>query len=169
MKNSIKLLGPVLFFFIIIVAIFYISDIFNRVTIIISAFVVFLALQQTIAAQNSAEAAKISAQSAEFAQKQATYIHLANLWYEIKKRGLENSSFISPEFTTVYRNEEVLSKYLNYHIYAWLCWGHAEDCFHNKFHSDAGFKPSILNYKELHYAWLVTPKNRNMFKETYGT
>lgn len=151
----------------ILVAIFFIPDEFGKVTTIISALVVIFAVQQTFAAQSSAKAAESSARLAEFAGKQATYIHLANLWYDIKKRGLENSLFIQPEFTTLYRQEEYLDKYRDYHIYAWLCWGHAEDCFHNNFHSDVGFKPSIANYKELHYAWFLTPKNKKMFSDNF--
>ncbi|GBE09497.1 SET domain protein [bacterium BMS3Abin12] len=123
----------------------------------------FVAVQQNFAAQNSAHAADVSAQAAADSQHQATYIHLASLWYQIKQRGLECEDFISPEFTTLFRQEESLTKYRQYHVYAWMCWGHAEDCYIKGFRDDEGFLPSIENYKELHYAWLSEPKHRRMF------
>ncbi|MCK5346374.1 MAG: SET domain-containing protein [Candidatus Heimdallarchaeota archaeon] len=140
---------------------------YQKMTVIFSVVLVFIAIQQTFAANSSAEAARSSANSANDAQKQATYIHLANLWYSIKQKGLENSEFIEPKYSSLYRPQEVHGKYQNYHVYAWLCWGHAEDCFANEFHGDPGFKPSITNYKELHYAWLSEPKNRAMFTKDF--
>ncbi len=150
----------------VIISILFVEDVFQKLTLILSVIVLLFVVLQTQAAVNSAKAAQISASSAESAHKQAVYIHLANLWYEIKKKGLENSLFINPDFCTLFRQKEILDKYLDYHIYAWLCWGHAEDCFRNKFHTDAGFKPSISNYKELHYAWLID-KNEKKFDKDF--
>lgn len=151
----------------IAVAVIYVKDMYQKMTIIFTAAVLFVAIQQAFSAHSSAEAARYSAQSAANAQKQATYIHLADLWYTIKQKGLENSNFIEPRYSSLYRPQEVHGKYRNYHVYAWLCWGHAEDCFEKGFHGDVGFAPSIRNYKELHYAWLGVPKNRAMFSSNF--
>ena len=161
--SGTKLIGFIAILIAILIALFFIDDMYQKMTLIFSVVLVFIAIQQTFAANSSAEAARSSANLAGDAQKQATYIHLANLWYSIKQKGLENSEFIEPKFSSLYRLEEIHGKYQNYHVYAWLCWGHAEDCFANKFHGDPGFEPSIRNYKELHYAWLSVPKNSAMF------
>jgi len=154
-------------FIAIFISVFFIDDMYQKMTVIFSVVLVFIAIQQTFAANSSAEAARSSANLANDAQKQATYIHLANLWYLIKQKGLENSKFIEPKLTSLYRPQEVHGEYRDYHVYAWLCWGHAEDCFANKFHGDPGFEPSIRNYKELHYGWLSVPENSAMFTKGF--
>ena len=158
----------------IAVAVVYVEDMYQTLLIILTAALFLIAIQQAFsthisaeAARESAEAASVSAQSADNAQRQATYIHLANLWYTIKQKGLEDSDFIDSQFTSLYRPQDVHGKYRSYHVYAWLCWGHAEDCYENKFHGDVGFAPSIRSYKELHYAWFCVPKNSDMFSEEF--
>lgn len=151
----------------IFIAVFFFDDMYQKITVIFSVVLVFIAIQQTFAANSSAEAARSSANLASDAQKQVTYIHLANLWYKIKLKGLENSEFINPKFSSLYRQKEVHDKYQEYHVYAWLCWGHAEDCFEKKFQGDPGFEPSIRNHKELHYAWLSVRENSDMFSKDF--
>ncbi len=48
-----------------------------------------------------------------------------------------------------------------------MCWGHAEDCYLKDFYDDLGFVPTFENYKELHYAWLSSPKNNQMFSRKF--
>ena len=124
----------------------------------------FISVLQTSSAKASADASKSAADSANRSLSQTTYVHLASLWYDIKKQGLMSDNFLSPEFTTIYQSEDRFKTYKQYHIYAWACWGHAEDCFINDFHKKDSFLPSIENYKELHYVWLCKPKNRQMFR-----
>lgn len=152
---------------IIALAQMYVSDWAERLMVIITALLFYVAVQQAVSAKNSAVAASISATAAKESQQQATYIHLASLWYEIKQLGVESDDFIKPEFTSLFRPEEILEEYRRYHVYAWMCWGHAEDCYLKGFRSDEGFLPSIQNYKELHYAWLLVPKNRQMFNKSF--
>jgi len=147
----------------IIFSLWFIPDWAEKILAVFTIGLFFVAVQQNFAAQNSAHAADVSAQAAADSQHQATYIHLASLWYQIKQRGLECEDFISPEFTTLFRQEESLTKYRQYHVYAWMCWGHAEDCYLKGFRDDEGFQPSIESYKELHYAWLSESKHRRMF------
>lgn len=147
----------------IVLSLCFISDWYGRFLTAFTIGLFFIAIQQNFAAQNSAKAAEISAQAAIDSQHQATYIHLASLWYQIKQRGLEREEFIKPDFTTLFRQEDAFTKYRRYHVYAWMCWGHAEDCYLKGFRDDNGFLPSIQNYKELHYAWLSEPKHNRMF------
>ena len=153
----------------IILSVVLIPDWAQKLLVIFTIAIFFVAVQQNLAAQHSAHAAQVSAQSAADSQRQATYIHLASLWYEIKQRGLECDDFIRPEFTTLFRQEEALIKYRRYHVYAWMCWGHAEDCYLKGYRDDAGFLPSIENYKELHYAWLSAPQHQRMFGAEFIT
>ena len=152
----------------ILAALLFIPDWAQKLLVIFTIGLFFVAVQQNFAAHQSALAAKLSAQSAANSQTQATYIHLASLWYQIKQRGLECDDFIHPEFTTLFCQKESLTKYRQYHVYAWMCWGHAEDCYLKGFRDNEGFLPSIENYKELHYAWLSVPKNRDMFSAEFG-
>jgi SET domain-containing protein len=147
----------------IVLSVWLIPDWAEKILVVFTICLFFVAVQQNFAAQSSAHAADVSAQAAADSQHQATYIHLASLWYQIKQRGLECDDFINPEFTTLFRQEESLTKYRQYHVYAWMCWGHAEDCYSEGFRDDEGFLPSIENYKELHYAWLSAPKHYRMF------
>jgi hypothetical protein len=147
----------------IILTFILVPDWAQKLLVIFTIALFFVAVQQSYSAQSSAQAAKISAQTAADSHRQATYIHLATLWYQIKQRGLESENFISPEFTSLFRQEEIWTKYRQYHVYAWMCWGHAEDCYSTELHTDVGFLPTLVNYKELHWAWLTIPKNRSMF------
>ena len=152
---------------IIALSITFIADWSQRLLVIITVGLFFVAVQEAVATRHAADAAEISAEAAKENQNQATYIHLASLWYDIKQRGLESDEFINPVFTSLFRQEEILEKYRRYHLYAWLCWGHAEDCYLKGFQHDEGFLPSIQSYKELHYAWLMTQKNRQMFGNNF--
>ena len=152
----------------ICVALFLVPDWAQRILIIIAILMFFLAVQQSYAAHASAKAAKVSAQSAADSHRQATYLHLASLWYQIKQRGLECDDFTRPEFTTLFRQEDALTKYRQYNVYAWMSWGHAEDCYLKGYHTDEGFRPSIENYKEIHYAWLSVPQHRRKFSTKFS-
>lgn len=134
----------------------YVEDMYQKLTIGATAALVFTALL-------SAKAAKDSAKSASIAHEQAIYAHLADIWYKIKLKEFENSDFIDPQFTSLYRSKDVYGKYHKYHVHAWLCWGHAEDCYNRDLHKDSAFNPSIGSYKEFHYAWFCVPKNRHLF------
>jgi hypothetical protein len=164
----VSILSAIIALAIIVVAVVYVEDMDQKITISVTAALVFVAIQQAFSTYDSAKAAKDSAKSASIAQEQAIYAHLADLWYTIKLKGLENDYFIDPQFTSSYRQRGVHGdKYRKYHVYAWLCWGHAEDCYKDGFHEKPSFKPSIINYKELHYVWFCVHKNRNMFSEKF--
>ncbi len=169
---------PILCIIGIIISLVFVTDLAQKFLVVFTILLFFVAVEQHFVAQNSARAAEKSAQSAADSYKhatqsaadsykQATYLHLASLWYQIKQRGLECDDFIRVEFTTMFRQEEALTKYRQYHVYAWMSWGHAEDCYLKGYHDDAGFLPSMKNYKELHYAWLSVPKNRGMFSKEF--
>jgi len=168
MKNIFLLiiLVIILMFFVYQISI-NINDMYERIIVLFVALAFLVAAAQAFSAQKSASAAKASAQAAKNILKESAYIHLANIWYDIKKCGLEKSNFLRPEFTTLYRSKGVLDKYREYYTYAWICWGHAEDCFIKQFNNDSGFLPSIVNYKELHYAWLSNPKNSSKFNRQF--
>ena len=160
----VSILSAIIALVIIVVAVVYVEDMDQKITIIVTAALVFVAIQQAFSTYDSAKAAKDSAKSATIAQEQAIYAHLADLWYTIKMEGVENSDFIDPQFTSLYRQRDVHGdKYRKYHVYAWLCWGHAEDCYKQGLHEDSAFKPSIRSYKELYYAWLCVHRNSDMF------
>lgn len=151
----------------IFAAAFLVSDFAQKLMVIFTIAIFYIAVQQSQAAHESAGAAKFSAQSAADSQRQATYLHLASLWYQIKQRGLECDDFIQPEFTTLYRRKEARPKDRQYDVYAWMSWGHAEDCYLKNYYTDEGFLPSIENYKEMHYAWLSVKQHRKKFSKEF--
>lgn len=139
----------------------------DKIGLSIAASVCVVAALQLMSAKDSAAAAEISAQSAKDARGEALYIHLASIWYELKRKGLENSKLIDPGYTTLYHAEDANHDYRDYQIYAWMCWGHAEDCYEHKLHDKPGFLPSLKSYKELHQVWLNERRNREMFDEDF--
>jgi hypothetical protein len=124
---------------------------------IVTTAQVVIAKRQAVTADKAAKAAT----------RLASYSHLARLWYDLKARGIEAPEFINPVFTTLYRPRRSDQLHVRYDTYAWMCWGHAEDCFVHGYHKDPGFLPSIESYKELHCTWLYNPNNRKHFSAEF--
>jgi len=97
----------------------------------------------------------------------ARYTYLANKWYDIKEKELANPDFRDPSKTSKYSNFFKGDSLSKYETFAWICWGHAEDVYLNKWHEDPSFKPSIKWYKSLHYEWLKEPANRERFNSEF--
>jgi hypothetical protein len=68
----------------IVLALVFVHDWAQKLLVIFTIALFFVATQQSISAYHSALAAQISAQSAAANQQQAIYVHLASLWYQIK-------------------------------------------------------------------------------------
>ena len=95
------------------------------------------------------------------------YTYLANKWYDIKDREFENPEFTEQAKTSTYKTSFSGKLLREYEIFAWICWGHAEDIWANKWNDDAGFRPSIKRYKKLHYEWLKETKNSENFRDEF--
>lgn len=126
---------------------------------------------QLDAAQASASAAQAQADAMREANDRSTYLHLARLWYDLKHTGYLNPQYVRPEFTTLYSAAE-LDVYSDYEFYAWMCWGHAEDCYLQKhqgtrYATDEDFLPTLRNCKELHFAWLLDSRDHGIFGEEF--
>ena len=79
----------------LVLAFIFISEWSQRVPVIVSIALFFVSTQSLFAAQASAQAAQASARLAADNQRQAIYVHLATLWYQIKQRGLESPNFLA--------------------------------------------------------------------------
>ncbi|MDH5363642.1 MAG: hypothetical protein OEW82_00535 [Dehalococcoidia bacterium] len=112
-------------------------------------------------------AAGIAYFSCHTATKMTRYTYLANKWYEIKDREFDNPNFTDLAKTSSYKTSFTGDSLKKYETFAWICWGHAEDIYLNKWHKDAGFKPSLKYYKNLHYSWLKDPENSKRFDSSF--
>jgi hypothetical protein len=95
------------------------------------------------------------------------YTYLANKWYEIREREFDNPDFTDPGKTSSYKTSFTGDSLKQYETFAWVCWGHAEDIYGNKWHEDAGFKPTLKYYKSLHYSWLKESENSKRFDSSF--
>jgi len=112
-------------------------------------------------------AAGIAYYCGQTATKMTQYIYLANKWYEIKEKEFDNPDFVNPRKTFSYRTSFTGDSLRKYETFAWICWGHGEDIYLNKWHEDPGFKPSMRQYKSLHYSWLKEPQHSRRFDSSF--
>lgn len=98
---------------------------------------------------------KLSGQSLTGSLRTARYTFLANKWYEIKEKEFDNPSLVDEVKNQSYDTEFKGEDFQKYKSFAWMCWAHAEDIWHNDFHQTPDFEPSIKHYKKLHYKWLT--------------
>ncbi len=95
------------------------------------------------------------------------YTYLANKWYEIKEKEFANPDLVEIACTTDYKSSFKGNDLGRYNIFAWMCWGHAEDTFLNGWHNDPGFNPTIRWYKKNHLTWLLDEENKGKFDEAF--
>lgn len=120
-----------------------------------------------VAAVGAIVAAYVAWRAVKEAKKMARYTYLANKWYDIKERELDNPDFTNLSKTSSYKTSFTGDSLRKYEIFAWMCWGHAEDIFLNEWSEDPGFKPSLKRYKELHRTWLKDPENSKHFNPEF--
>ena len=93
-------------------------------------------------------------------KKWNTYRYLADLYYEILRRGLEQPEFLNPEYTRKYKELRASNSkmYFQYDAYARMCWTHAFD-IHDTKELKKDFidlyLPTIDGYNRLHGVWLL--------------
>lgn len=97
----------------------------------------------------------------------ARYTYLANKWYEIKEKEYINPEFIDITKTSTFKDSFKGDLLKKYETFAWICWGHAEDVYRNKWHKDPGFKSSFKQRKNLHYRWLKELENQKHFSSDF--
>jgi ubiquinone/menaquinone biosynthesis C-methylase UbiE len=95
-------------------------------------------------------------------KKWNTYRYLADLYYEILRRGLEHPKFLNPEYTREYKKTwpsgSETERYFQYGAYAKMCWTHAFDILDTKeLKKDfiSLYLPTIDGYNKLHGVWLL--------------
>jgi len=131
-----------------------------EIGIAISIVALVIALISAGAAWHSIRIAKRSAYNA---LRGAQYDYLAKKWYDIKEKEFNYPDFIDSDKTRSYKTAFSGNKLTRYEIFAWVCWAHAEDIYHNRWHNDPAFEPTIKSYKNLHYSWLMDPNNYKQF------
>lgn len=112
-------------------------------------------------------AAVIAWRAVHEAKKMTQYTYLANKWYDIKEKEFDNPDFTNLSKTSSYKISFEDDGLRKYEIFAWTCWGHAEDIFLNEWSEDSGFKPSLKRYKELHHTWLKNSENSKHFNSKF--
>jgi len=110
------------------------------------------------------------------------YMHLSNIWYNLKNQTLENPKWLNAEYTSMYRIDDKKNESPSaYDSHAWSCWALAEDCFETYWkneksksflwwHYDTAleqFSGPILNTHELHWAWLDLPEHACRFDKAF--
>jgi SAM-dependent methyltransferase len=93
-------------------------------------------------------------------KKWNAYRYLADLYYEILRRGLEHPEFRNPEYTRKYKELRASNPkmYFKYDAYARMCWTHAFDIHDTKeLKKDfiSLYLPTIDGYNRLHGVWLL--------------
>ena len=93
-------------------------------------------------------------------KKWNTYRYLADLYYEILRRGLEQPEFLNPEYTRKYKELRASNSkmYFKYDAYAKMCWTHIFDIYDTKeLKKDfiGLYLPTIGRYNRLHGVWLL--------------
>jgi len=110
---------------------------------------------------------RLSGQSLTDSLRMARYTFLANKWYEIKEKEFANPRLVDEVKNKSYDTEFKGLSLRQYKSFAWMCWAHAEDIWHNDFHQTPDFEPSIKRYKKLHYKWLTD--NKESFHHDFVT
>lgn len=115
----------------------------------------------------SAAAAGVACYYVRMEIRMMRYTYLANKWYEIKEKEFINPDFTDPSKTSTYKTSFTGNVLRKYETFTWICWGHAEDVFRNKWHKDPGFQSSLKWCKSLHYSWLNEPDNKKYFSSDF--
>ena len=107
----------------------------------------------------------VARESIEKQEKRALYTYLADKWYEMAIKEMDEPDFTDSNKTSSYKTNFKGRKLKKYESFARCCWGHVEDIFFHDLHKDKSFEPSIKRCKELHYSWLQEPENKNRFND----
>lgn len=106
---------------------------------------------------------EITERSIKERDEMTRYTYLADKWYEIGIKELDNPDFTNLNKTSSYKASFKGNKLRKYESFARVCWGHVEDIYLHNWHKDIAFEPSIKRYKEFHYSWLKEPENKKRF------
>jgi hypothetical protein len=109
------------------------------------------------------------------------YDQLGKLWYDIKRHGIDlepSGAFFDESWTSKYEyanrrgtldNGQLKTEWAKYHVYAWMCWAFAEDCYRENVQDDEGFAGTFRHSARVHRAWFSEKENRDILDKEFAT
>lgn len=118
-------------------------------------------------AYSNRQSVEVAERSIKRRDEMMRYTYLADKWYEMMIKELDNPDFADQSKTSSYKTYFKGNKLRQYKSFARMCWGYAEDVYINNYHKEPSFEPSLKRCKQLHYSWLKETENRELFSRDF--